>query len=301
MAMPRRTNCLLLVAGLVVAVAVPAAIADTIDKVVVGGRDATRGLSAKLYVEVLVEPNYQKVSFDGDSGTWQGPPYHSTKNPNLGGHASVSWTAYFDRGISVANAMAKHFTHGWPKFQAATIDVPHVVNQTRVAIINGQWLLTKNPGINSTQFEGVLTFPLCRRVVASVEFDFLEPFQAVDNLGGQYRVTLPIGDKDAFSFNRDNAILAPTYVALDGYLPAASITAGPPNVVLPNSPRHTITGFVRDCTGALMPSVPVHAGSVKGRTNGAGLYVLHLPKAGYYRVVATAGGATVRSRRVHVL
>jgi len=285
-----------------VALGVPLALAGTIDDVVVGvpGRNDTRGFSQKLFVEVMVEDNYQKVDFDGDSGNWLGPPYHSTSNSNLGGRAKVSWTVYFDRGLSLEQAMAKHFTQGWPRFQEASIDVPHVVGQTRVAVIKGQWRLTLNPAVHSTQFEGVLSFPLCKRVVTSAEFSLLDPFEDADGLGGQYRVFPSVGDKDAFSWNRDNAILAPLHIALKGYLPAASVTAGPPNVVIANQAPHAISGFVRDCTGALMPSVPVHAGKTRGRTNERGFYLMHLPHAGVYQVVAIAGGATARSRRVHV-
>jgi hypothetical protein len=122
----------------------------------------------------------------------------------------------------------------------------------------------------------------------------------VDNLGGQYRVRLSVGDKDAFSFNRDNAILAPTHVALNGYLPAAVVTAGPPNVRIAGAPPHEVTGFVRDCSGAVMPGVPVKTGKIKGRTNERGFYVLNVRKAGHYRVTATAGGGTARSPRVHI-
>jgi hypothetical protein len=122
-------------------------------------------------------------------------------------------------------------------FQAATIDVSHVVGDTRVAIIKGQWLLTKGPGDHNTQFESVLSFPLCRSVVTSAEFALLDPF----------------------------------------------------------------VGYVRDCSGAVMPPVPVSAGKrAKGRTNGRGFYLLHVGKAGYYRVTATAGGGTAHSPRVHV-
>lgn len=298
----RRAARLVLLAGLVAAVTVPVALAETIDHVVVGvpGRNDTRGFSSKLFVEVMVEKEYQKVDFDGDSGNWLGPPYHSTTNPNLGGRATVSWTVYFDKGLSVDQAMAKHFIQGWARFQEASIDVSHVVGQTRVAVIKGQWRLTKGPGDHNTQFEGVLSFPLCRRVVTSAEFAFLEPFADADGLGGQYRVFPSVGDKDAFSWNRDNAILAPLHIALKGYLPAASITAGPPNVVTPNSNPRTIVGIVRDCTGAPMPSVPIHTGKIKGRTNGRGFYVLHVRKGGDYVVIATAGGGSARSRRVHV-
>src|SRR5207237_2671456 len=162
-----------------------------------------------------------------------------------------------------------------------------------------QWRLTKGPGDHDTEFEGVLSFPLCKRVVASAEFAFLDPSTDVDNLGGQYRVKPSVGDKDAFSWNRDTAILAPLHVAVDGYLPAASITAGPPNVVIANQPPHEITGFVRDCTGVGMPSVPVHTGKIKVRTNARGFYLIRAPKAGNYVVIATGGGATVR-RQVHV-
>src|SRR5207249_6919989 len=129
-----------------------------------------------------------------------GPPYYSTLNQNLGGRAKASWSVYVDKGISVEQAMTKHFVQGWDRFQEATIDVPHVVNNTRIAVIKGQWRLTKGPGDHDTEFEGVLTFPLCKRVVASAEFAFLDPSTDVDNLGAQYRVKPSVGDKDAFSW-----------------------------------------------------------------------------------------------------
>ena len=296
-----RTKRFVLLAGLVASVAVPLALAATIDRVVVGvpGRNDTRGFSSKLYVEVMVEDEYQKVDFDGDSGNWLGPPYYSTLNQNLGGRAKASWSVYFDKGISVEQAMTKHFVQGWERMQEFRIEVPHVVNDTRVAVITGQWRLTKGPGEHNTQFEGVLSFPLCKRVVASVEFAFLEPFTEDTGLGDFFRVYPSVGDKDAMSWNQNVATLAPQYVAVDGYLPAASITAGPPNVVIANQPPHEIAGLVRDCTGVGMPSVPVHTGKIKVRTNARGFYLIHAPKAGNYVVIATGGGATVR-RHVHV-
>jgi hypothetical protein len=207
---------------------------------------------------------------------------------------------YFDKGLSVQQAQAKHFVQGWAPFQAASIEVPHVVGQTRVAIIKGDWRLTKGPGDHDTEFEGVLSFPLCKRVVVSAEFAFLEPSTDVDNLGGQYRVQLSVGDKDAFSWNRDTAILAPTHVALKGYLPAESITANRPNVQVAGQDPHEIAGYVRDCTNARMPGVPVRSGKISGRTNGRGFYLLHMRRAGTYRVTASAGGGTITSAPVHV-
>src|SRR5438045_3743877 len=54
-----RTKRFVLLAGLVASVAVPVAVAATIDRVVVGvpGRNDTRGFSSKLVVEVMVEPD----------------------------------------------------------------------------------------------------------------------------------------------------------------------------------------------------------------------------------------------------
>jgi hypothetical protein len=290
-----------LLAVLAAAVAVPLALAQTIDNVVVGasGRNSTHGFSPSLYVQVMVENEYTKTSFDGDSGSWVGPPYRSTKNPKLGGTAKAGWAIYFDKGISVEQAMAKHFIHGWAPFSAATILIPHVVGSTRVAEIKGSYLLTKGPGDSNTQFEGVLSFPLCRGVVTSARFSLLEPFSITDGLGGQFRVIEQIGDKDALSWNRDAAALAPAYVALKGFLPAAHVTAE-----YSSANPLIITGVVTDCSGARMPGAPVHVGNGKGRVQAragrGGGYLLRLKKPGIYVVVAQAGGGTARSRRVHV-
>ena len=286
----------MLLAVLVAGVAVPLALAETIDNVVVGqsGRNATHGFSPSLYVQVMVEKEYTKASFDGDSGSWVGPQYRSTKNPKLGGTAKANWSVYFDKGISVEQAMKKHFIHGWAPFSAATVQIPHVVGSTRVAQIKGGYLLTKGPGDANTQFEGVLSFPLCRGVVTSARFSLLEPFSIEDGLGGQFRVIEQIGDKDAMSWNRDAAALAPAYVALKGFLPVASVTAIPSN-------GRVITGVVKDCTGARMPGAGVHVGRrATVRANDRGFYFLRVNKAGTYVVVAHAGGGTARSRPVHV-
>ena len=46
-------------------------------------------------------------------------------------------------------------------------------------MIKGDRRLTEGPGGHNTQFEGVLSFPLCKGVVVSAEFAFLEPFTDV--------------------------------------------------------------------------------------------------------------------------
>jgi Carboxypeptidase regulatory-like domain len=115
---------------------------------------------------------------------------------------------------------------------------------------------------------------------------------------GRSRYAAP-SDKDAMSWNHDNAVLAASFIAVDGYLPAGKVTAGPPNVHIANQPPHAIAGFVTDCSGAPMPGVPVHAAKARTTTNARGFYLLRMPKAGHYVVVATGGGATLR-RRVHI-
>jgi len=291
----KRTVRLLLLAGLVAGAAAGLAGAAAIDRVVVGvtGRNATVGFSAGLYVEVMVESGYHKTSFDGDHGVWVGPPYHSTKNASLGGKAGADWTVYFDKGLTVKQAQAKHFVQHWARLQAASIDVPHVVGQTRVAKIRGTWLLTKGPGDTNSQFEGVLTFPLCRGVVVSAEFAFLTPFSVSDNTGGQYRVYASPGDKDPVSWNYGAAVLAPAEVALLGYLPAAQI--GPVSMLKPaGSATHAVAGRVLDCSGAPMPSVPVRVGNTTAHADERGIFQVHVPSAGDYPVTVTAGGGTVR-------
>jgi hypothetical protein len=280
--------------ALLAAAAAPAAWAGHIDRVVVGepGRNDTAGFSPALSVEVMVENDYKKVDFDGDHGNWLGPPYHSTTNSMLGGQAKVSWTVYFDRGLTVKQAIDKHLIHKWAKFQAARIEVPYVVKSVRVAKIAGQWLLTKGPEASTAQFEGVLAFPLCHGVVAAVEFDFLEPFTDDAGSGAQYRVYTQLGDKGATTWNQEHATLAPTYVALDGYLPAAQVTA--------HAAGRVISGAVRDCSGASMPSVPIKAGSTSGHAGPTGTYTLRAANSGTYRVTATAGGATATSPPVTV-
>lgn len=117
--------------------------------------------------------------------------------------------------------------------------------------------------------------------------------QRADCPGGQFRVYPSIGDKDAFSWNRDKTILAPAYIALLGYLPAARIA--PVDILKPaGSTTHTVAGEVRDCSGAPMPSVLVRTGKISGRTDERGIFNLRVPGPGDYKVTVTAGGATAQ-------
>jgi hypothetical protein len=289
-----RVRWFLLLSLTAAAVATSSVEAAHIDRVVVGepGRNSTEGFSPALVVEVMPESGYVSQGFDGDHANWVGPPYHSTANSKLGGRASTSWSVYFDRGLSLGAAIKRHLIHGWAPFLGAAIAVPHVVGSTKVAAIKGKWLLTKAPEDLTAQFEGVLSFPLCHGVVASVEFDFLEPFSDDAGSGAEYRVYTTTGDKGATVWNKAAAELAPAHVALGGYLPAARVTARA-------NGRH-ILGTVTDCSGAPMPGARVATGAVTRTADATGHYVLPVTGPGKYVVTATAGGGTARSTTVNV-
>lgn len=281
-----------------VAVAAPAASAQVIDRVKVGvpARNVTAGFSPALSVTVLAPPHHRRgCCYDGDSGQWLGPEYWASKNPNLRGTASISWSVRFDDRPASAEAAARSvLIQKWPEYQKAPLRLPHVIRGRRVGTIPGYFVLTASQasGPTSAQHEAAVAFALGRGVYATASFSLLSPSQDYPAPFGEYIVHtygLIKGETLASSWNREQAFLSVVSVGLSGNLPPARVLA---------RGGKRVTGSVRDRFGHPLVLAPVTLEQKVGKrwlkvhsakTNAKGAYVLRSKGQGLYRVVARLG------------
>lgn len=271
--------------------AVPAASAQVTNRAQVGvpGRNDTKGYSPNLYVVFESPADYRAgCCTDSDSGEWLGPKYQAGGNASLSGDSSIDWRATFDRSSkSAAAAATAALVQKWPQLDQRAMAVPHVVHGTNVGTIDGTAIVTRSPA-EPAQFEAVLGFPLCRGLFVAAGFALLKPFtDSTGGVAGQYMVNGVL----ASTWNRQQTDASLQGVRLDGYLPAASLTA--------HASGRVVTGVLRDCVQHPMPGVRVRAGGRSGVTNSAGAYRIVVKRAGTVRAVASAGGRTVGTT-VHV-
>jgi hypothetical protein len=274
-------------AMLVAAAAAWAAAGGTVDHVRVNGagRNSTRAYSTTLYVDVALVSGYSRKTFDGDAGTWDGPGYHASLKESLAGATHLGWGVAFDLASHLSlEAFDKRFAldfGSWRILQQAPKAIPHVVGGTRVGTINGLMMLTQAPGDNAAAFDSAVSFPLCKGVIAAAHFSTLTPSTNTANPYGMYLVD---DGTDVQAWNRDHISAALDGVVLNGYLPAARLSA--------TAKGRSVQGIVSDCLGHPMPKVVVRVGSVRAVTTASGAYAAHVTAPGSYAVSVTAGGGS---------
>jgi hypothetical protein len=268
------------------------------------GRNDTVGYSPALFVDFTSPPPYASgCCTDPDSGEWTGPPYAAEQKPDLGGTATIDWSATFDRKPRTAiDAIRAHLVHHWPAEAFKPTAVPHVVKTgrgvRRVGTIPAEIGITHEPGSNAAQVEAAVAFPLCKGIFVVARFDLLEP--GADDTNGVFGRYLIKGAVPS-AWNRAAAIAAMQGVSVDGLLPARTIklggslkAAGSPSVPA------TVIGSVLDCRGHVMPGVRVRIGGYSGVTNAGGQFHVVVRRAGRYRAIATAAGGTAASGPIAV-
>jgi hypothetical protein len=219
------------------------------------------GYSPALFVDFTSPPPYASgCCTDPDSGEWKGPPYAAEQKPDLGGTATIDWSATFDREPRTAiDAIRAHLVHHWPAEAFKPTAVPHVVKTgrgaRRVGTIPAEIGITHEPGSNAAQVEAAVAFPLCKGIFVVARFDLLEP--GADDTNGVFGRYLIKGAVPS-AWNRAAAIAAIQGVSVEGLLPARTIklggslkAAGSPSVPA------TVIGSVLDCRGHVMPGVRV--------------------------------------------
>lgn len=284
----------LTVVGLLGCLLLPAATAATKDRVQVGrpGQNATAGFPLGLYTSVTTLPSYRPLGrFDGESRNWQGPAYSAA---SLGGRSTLDWQVTFVRGGSAA-AAARGALGGrrWPVAERPRVRIAHRIGTRVVGRIPAAALLTKAPGDNNAQYESVLAFPLCSGLFATAQFSLLSPGSVYASDPSDVFL---VDGVPARTWNRDQAVLALSQVALEGYLPAGRVTA--------RASGRNVSGTVRDCRGDPMAGIDVRLLSGRtpvARTKAAadGSYRLAARGPGAYRVevalvVTGKGGSGTR-------
>ena len=278
-----------LIVAAVTAAGAWAAAAGTVDHVRVngGGRNPTRTFSTTLYVDVALVSGYTRKAFDGDSGRWDGPGYHASLKPTLAGVTHLGWGVAFDLASRLSlEAFDKRYALDfgtWQVLQQGPRAIPHLIGGKQVGTINGLMMLTQAPGDNAAAFDSAVSFALCKGVIAVAHFSTLTPSSNNPHPFGTYLVD---DGTDVQVWNRDHISAALDGVALNGYLPAARLTA--------TARGRSVQGVVSDCVGHPMPKVAVKVGSTRAVTSGSGSYVARVARPGSYVVSVTAGGGSAR-------
>jgi hypothetical protein len=251
------------------------------------GRNSTRSFSTSLFVDVALASGYTRRSFDGDEGNWDGPGYHATLKASLAGSTHLGWGVDFDLAsrLSLEDFAKQHVLSigSWRVVQQAPRAIPHLIGGKQVGTINGLMMVTQAPGDNAAAFDSAVSFPLCRGVIAVAHFSTLQPSTNTANPFGTYVVD---DGTDVQVWNRDHVTAALDGVVVNGYLPAARLTA--------TARARTVHGLVSDCLGQPMPGVAVLVGKTRTVTSASGAYTARVAHPGSYVVSVSAGGGSAR-------
>jgi hypothetical protein len=276
--------------------AVTAAGAGTIDRVQVGvtGRNATKGLSPALYVDVPVVADYVQSKFDGEQGDWQGPTYTATQSTTTG-RTDLSFRTDFENNVGTLDGMAEHaLVHkDWTLSQKNAVKVPRLLGGIAAGTVGGKLVVYAEPITGSARWESVLAIPLCHHIFVGMDFYADAPTTDVSGTN-QFLV----GSTPAKQWNHDHALAAARGVELDGPLPGAQVAAHPAG--------KSVAGVVRDCGGGLQnvhltllrKSGTRWAPAGHGKSGPGGKFVLPAHARGSYHVVAKLGPLHVTSGSV---
>jgi Carboxypeptidase regulatory-like domain len=271
-----------------------AAGARSVERVAIA--DAARqqhGLPAGLVVELSSPDEYNRVSFLGNSGRWQGPRYEERGNPGNARFATLDWTVSFDerQGDAEAIALASVVHRDWQRDQRGGLSVPHVVGQRDVGTILGYYVML-SPGGTDARFEGVIAFPLDVNLHVVAHFEALEPPSDLFVVNGS---------TTASTWNRGQVLLALALARLQGNLPPKTVAARP------YDRGRLVRGKVVDRFLDAVLGAPVSLERRSGgrwsrvagaKTNQRGIYSIRAKRRGTYRVTVRVAGFSAMSREI---
>lgn len=263
------------------------------------GNQATRGFSPALAVALTIPNGLARACcYDDVSGTWVGPRYEATGNPNRGGTSEVDWVVTFDRGsrASMAALARRAVWRQGNTVSARKLVVSHVVAGKRVGTLAAYGLIQSEPAPSARHF-AVVVVSLSRGLRAVVTFDLSAPFS--DSAGSDGSFVIEGMPPSRWNLLRSQTAIRS--VAIEGDLPPAHVSA--------TGSRGHVVGRVSDQFHDPVSEIPVklmrRAGAGwrivgRGTTISSGRYDFLAPGKGSYRVVATLSGSSKSSRTVRV-
>lgn len=295
----RVAACLAAFSGALVALPAGASSTAAVVRVAVAGPGVTPAFPKGVSIELRAPPSYKSQAFSGTSGSWLGPEYWASGNPNLRGHTSIEWEVRFVHGFKSPRPAAwAGLKMGWHFVRKDPIAVPHVGAGRVLGTIFGFTVLTRGRKANNASYEGAMAFPVARRAYAQLRFVLDHPPSNSAGAAGEYLVN---GQVSPSAWEHGQVFWSFSGARLIGRLPPKKVLVGVKNSV--------VHGRVHDYFKHPVPRARVtlerHAksgwASVRtSQANRRGRFSLPAAPKAVYRVHATAAGSGANSRPVAV-
>jgi hypothetical protein len=260
--------------------AVPGALAADTDRAVL-----VPGLSAA----VTTIPQYTRTRFDRDSGSWRGPNCAPRGRLDLAAPLVLSWSVGVYRAASAEEAGVEARAFEWKVVAAASLRLPHVIRGRTVGTIPAALVVTDSASTPGYHESSVAFRLIGSQFVAAEAWSHGNTFACVVDGAGP-----------AEEWHRRAAREALADLRVEGNFPPSRVTA--------RRSGRRLSGAVTDVNRHPLVGAPVTLERRRGklwravsrtRTTAAGRYVVRLRPGSLYRVTATAGRVTTRSRAVH--
>jgi Carboxypeptidase regulatory-like domain len=295
----RAAACLAALSGVLVTLPAAASTLSAVNRVAVAGPGVTRAFPTGVAIELHAPPNYTSESAEGSHGTWLGPAYWATENPNIGGHTSIQWDVRFVHGVKSTKAVAwAGLKMGWPYLRKDPIGVPHVVGGRVIGTIAGFSVTTRGEGPNDASYEGSMAIPVARRAYARVRFVLDQPPSDSAGSAGKYLVN---GEESPSAWEHGQVFWSFSGARLVGRLQPKKVLVGVRGTVVHGRVHDYFKQPVPGASLTLQRHRKSGWSTVKrSNANRRGRFFLAVAPKAVYRVQASAAGASAQSRPVVV-
>ena len=276
----------------------PAAAQDNLDRIQVGyPGTVTRQFATSLSLAMTIPSGFRRdCCYDFETGAWVGPDVRYPSGRTT--QSRVAWEVSFTRTSRSAKSVAQ--AAGWgkyPQVAAKKRTVRHVLGGRRPG--QDQGLLRRRPGGGAVREDAGRADrrPRARRSRPRSSGPSRTPTRTRTPPGG----AVTVNGLSSRAWNRRAAELALKSVALEGALPINKVKA--------RARGRSVKGKVLDIAGQGVGQAHVilqrRAGggwrkAAEGASSLTGTFSLKAPGSGQYRVVATFGSASARSKAVRV-
>jgi hypothetical protein len=275
----------------------PAAAQDNLDRIQVGyPGTVTRQFATSLSLAMTIPSGFRRdCCYDFQTGAWVGPDVRYPSGRTT--QSRVPWEVSFTRTSRSAKSVAQ--AAGWAKYPqvaAKKRTVRHVLGGRRLGKIKA-YSVVDQEAAPFAKTQAALTVDLGKKVKATILWTFESPESDTDSSGG----AVTVNGVSARAWNRRAADLALKSVALEGALPINKVKA--------RASGRSLKGKVLDIAGQGVGQAHVilqrKAGggwrkAAERASSLTGTFSLKAPGSGQYRVLATFGSASARSKALRV-